>query len=161
MSPNNDALALRMRNLQQPRVDDETVEPQSTSVNLLPAPAEGSSQGSTPPQGTGTQAPHSVQPAPDRSASQSPILWQGVGEEEDPMDQSRDLSDEERLNIMRAVVNAPENPKEFQGHLERALPFPMKFNFLMGLVHPDKFPKAHKKEAHAAFKSMSLARAFK
>ncbi|KAJ5184195.1 hypothetical protein N7492_001811 [Penicillium capsulatum] len=157
MSPNNDDLALRMRNLQQPRVDDETTESQITYPNLLPAPAEGSSQGFTLPQGTGTQAPHSAQPAPDRSAPQSPTLWQGVGEEQDDMDETRDLSDEERLNLMRAVANAPENPREFQGHLNGVLPFAMKFNFLMKLVHPDKFP-AHKEEADAAFKKLTSVR---
>lgn len=63
-----------------------------------------------------------------------------------------DLNDEQKLRIIKAIPDAPDDPRSFQGVLDSCLPFALNFTQLQFLHHPDKFAAEHK-EAKIAFQS--------
>ncbi|KAJ5178963.1 hypothetical protein N7492_002173 [Penicillium capsulatum] len=86
----------------------EAAEPENPPMQQVPASPQSSAQD--------THAPVSAQQDPSHS--------QTIDPPQDPMDidESRPLSEEEKLSIVRALVNAPEGPKEFQSKLQNILP---------------------------------------
>lgn len=75
------------------------------------------------------------------------------GEDDDDL---KSLSQNEKLAIIRAILDAPKHSEFFKQALDKALPFPVDFKTLQGLIHPDKYQdKEEKVQATVAFQSMS------
>lgn len=60
---------------------------------------------------------------------------------------------DQKLQIIRSVSNAPEDPKSFHKTLSNCLPFAANYKQLMAIFHPDKFGQDDKEEAQKAFQS--------
>lgn len=76
--------------------------------------------------------------------------------DEDDDQDPNDLSQNEKLAIIRAISDAPEQPDSFERALDNALPFPMDFKTIQALIHPDKYQDEEEKvQAKVAFQSVS------
>lgn len=75
-------------------------------------------------------------------------------DDDDDDDDPNNLGHNERLALIRAILNAPEG-EHFQEAFERSIPFPVDFKILQALIHPDKYQdKEEKDQAKVAFQSM-------
>lgn len=132
-----------------------------------PAPRQDAATAQAPQPSPGQAPPPQSAVSPPAQPSAAPEPQSDVQSEQKDTDMDRkdddgdddpnSLSQNEKLAIIRAILNAPEEPEQFQQAFENSLPFPIDFKILQALIHPDKYQdKEEKDQAKVAFQSMCL-----
>lgn len=148
-----------------PRQDAATAQAMQASPAQAPSPRQDAATAQAPPTQTAAppqsavmaqvmQSPHaqtSAAPEPQSHGQSDPKDTDMDGDDDDD---PNNLSHNEKLAIIRAISNAPEEPAQFQQAFEHSLPFPIDFKIVQALIHPDKYQDKEKDQAKVAFQSM-------
>ncbi|KAJ5982304.1 hypothetical protein N7451_012404 [Penicillium sp. IBT 35674x] len=126
--------------------------PHDASVATQASPPQNSIPPPGAPSTASTQNSTTSEPKPQRNSG--PMDADVDGEDDDD---PNSLSQNEKLAIIRAISDAPEQPDLFKQALDKALPFPVDFKTLQGLIHPDKYQdKEEKGQATVAFQKLLM-----
>lgn len=121
----------------------ETDTAHNSPASTIPPNHGNGSQDLPPAQNSSTLTPSAATSKPDVN----------MDKESDDEEEKISLNYDEKLSILKAMLITTKDPKEFQASVDKALPVPMKFNYLMKTLHPDTFQEEHKEEAKRAFQS--------
>ncbi|GIK07676.1 hypothetical protein Aspvir_003342 [Aspergillus viridinutans] len=137
--------------------------PQGTATGQEPAqaPAQTSAPAqAAPPAMAAAQAPAQTPAAAQTPApTQIPAIpstqqHQRSNSADIDMEEDEELGHNEKLLIIRAISDAPDDPTTFKNALDNALPFAVDFRKLQALLHPDKYQGEEKIQAQKAFQKL-------